>query len=554
MLRSVVEATVALFEAEAASIALYDAATDRLVFEVAAGEQGQGVIGVSIATDQGIAGYVFTTGQALALSDVASDPRFGKAVAAQTDYMPRSLVAVPLVDEHGTIGVLEVLDKHSQAAFSLRDIELAGVFARQAAVAISASRVERDVASLLRATLADLAPPSGGGVRRDRGARRGGHRGPGPRGRDAPVGSRRAGRARPTGRPRGAGARDRPAGRPGAPRRARGPEPSRPRRIGPCPRPVSDLDLPAWSEPFVGERGGLDRLAPLRAIDRAWAFGGVDGSGVTVAVIDSGVERDHPAVGGRLVESVRVEPGDDEPVVMDDPEAIDVVGHGTACAGIIHGLAPGADIISVRVLGPDNRGKGAVFAAGLEWAIAHGAAVVNLSLSSKSEAMFATFHDLADRAYFANVLLVCAANNVPAPSYPSLFASVISVAAHDVADPVDVVLQPAPAGRVRGVRGGRPGGLEGRGAHGRDGQQLRRAAHRRPRRAHPRQAPCGDPVRGQGHPRGDRHRGATRGLTLGLPPVRASPRSGRGQGCSSNASNEYEATRGEPRFANRSSA
>jgi subtilisin len=207
---------------------------------------------------------------------------------------------------------------------------------------------------------------------------------------------------------------------------------------------VSDLDLPAWSEPFVGERGGLDRLAPLRSIDRAWAFGGVDGSGVTVAVIDSGVERAHPAVGDRLVESVRVEPGDDEPVVVDDLEAIDVVGHGTACAGIIHGLAPGADIISVRVLGPDNRGRGAVFAAGLEWAIAHGAAVVNLSLSSKSEAMFGTFHDLADRAYFANVLLVCAANNVPAPSYPSLFASVISVAAHDVADPWTWFYNPHP--------------------------------------------------------------------------------------------------------------
>jgi GAF domain-containing protein len=158
VLRSVVEATVALFEAEAASIALYDAASDRLVFEVAAGEQGQGVIGVSIGTDEGIAGFVFTTGQALALSDVASDPRFGRAVAAQTAYVPRSLIAVPLVDEHGTIGVLEVLDKHSQAAFSLRDIELAGVFARQAAVAIGASRIERDVASLLRATLADLAP------------------------------------------------------------------------------------------------------------------------------------------------------------------------------------------------------------------------------------------------------------------------------------------------------------------------------------------------------------------------------------------------------------
>ncbi len=155
VLQSVVEATVALFEAEAASIALYDPAGDRLVFEVAAGEQGQGVIGVAIRPDQGIAGYVYTSGQALALSDVASDPRFGRSVAEKTAYVPRSIVAVPLVDDHGTIGVLEVLDKRSQAAFSLRDIELAGVFARQAAVAIRASRVERDIGSLLRATLHD---------------------------------------------------------------------------------------------------------------------------------------------------------------------------------------------------------------------------------------------------------------------------------------------------------------------------------------------------------------------------------------------------------------
>jgi subtilisin len=124
----------------------------------------------------------------------------------------------------------------------------------------------------------------------------------------------------------------------------------------------------------------------------------------------------------------------DGPAVVEDPERLDVVGHGTACAGIIHGLAPAAGIVSVRVLGPDNRGKGAVFAAGLEWAIERGASVVNLSLSSRSEALMGVFHELADRAYFANVLLVCAANNVPGPSYPSLFASVVSVAAHDVPD------------------------------------------------------------------------------------------------------------------------
>jgi subtilisin len=165
---------------------------------------------------------------------------------------------------------------------------------------------------------------------------------------------------------------------------------------------------------------------------------------VTVAIIDSGVERDHPAVGGALVRSVRVDMSGEDPVVVEDAEAMDVVGHGTACAGIIHGLAPAARLVSIRVLGPDNKGKGAAFAAGLEWAIDQGADVVNLSLSSKSEALYAAFHELADAAYFANVLLVSAANNVPGPSYPSLFAAVVSVAAHDVADPWTWFYNPSP--------------------------------------------------------------------------------------------------------------
>jgi len=208
---------------------------------------------------------------------------------------------------------------------------------------------------------------------------------------------------------------------------------------------LTDPYLPAWSEPFVGERrGDLDRSVPIAGIDREAAFGGVDGTGVTVAIVDSGVERDHPAVGGKLIRSVKVEPGEEDPIVTDDPEAIDVVGHGTACAGIIHGLAPGAELISVRVLGPDNRGKGTIFAAGLEWAIAQGASVINLSLSSKSDAMFAVFHEIVDEAYFANVVLVSAANNVPGPSYPSLFASVISVAAHDIPDRWTWFYNPSP--------------------------------------------------------------------------------------------------------------
>ena len=105
----------------------------------------------------GIVGYVFTTGQPLAVSDVAADPRFDRSTAEGTGYVPRSILAVPLVDDGGTIGVLEVLDRRGDAGFGLRDIELATVFARQATVAIRSSRVEREVGELLRATLARLA-------------------------------------------------------------------------------------------------------------------------------------------------------------------------------------------------------------------------------------------------------------------------------------------------------------------------------------------------------------------------------------------------------------
>jgi GAF domain-containing protein len=157
VLRSIVEATVALFGAEAASLALHDPASDRLVFRVAAGSQGEGVVGLAIGPDQGVAGYVFTTGQPLALSDVERDARFGRTAAEQTGFVPRSLVAVPLLDDEGTIGVLEVLDKRDGAGFDLRDVELASVFARQATVAIRASRLERDVRTLVHDTLSRLA-------------------------------------------------------------------------------------------------------------------------------------------------------------------------------------------------------------------------------------------------------------------------------------------------------------------------------------------------------------------------------------------------------------
>lgn len=207
---------------------------------------------------------------------------------------------------------------------------------------------------------------------------------------------------------------------------------------------MTDEYLPAWSEPFVSkDEARLARSVRLDQVDRAWAYEGGTGRGITVAIVDSGLEVDHPALHGRVIESIAVELVDGEPNVIADT-AGDLFGHATACGGIILGLAPEVELVSVRVLGPDLKGKGTAFLAGLEWALERGVDVANLSLSSKSEALYPAFHDVVDRAYFKNLHLVSAANNVPGLSYPSLFSSVYSVAAHAIPDPWRLYYNPAP--------------------------------------------------------------------------------------------------------------
>lgn len=157
LLQSIVDATASLFDAEGSSIALFETDPDRLEIRVAAGAQGAGAIGLSVKPTEGIAGFVYSTGQALAVTDVTSDPRFDLEAAEKTGYVPRSIAAVPLLDDEGSVGVLQVLDKRGSASFSLRDMELLAIFARQATTAITATRVQRDTARLLQEVLRQLA-------------------------------------------------------------------------------------------------------------------------------------------------------------------------------------------------------------------------------------------------------------------------------------------------------------------------------------------------------------------------------------------------------------
>jgi subtilisin len=196
---------------------------------------------------------------------------------------------------------------------------------------------------------------------------------------------------------------------------------------------------PAWSQDFTPDAiQELLAQGPFAALTPAWAWGNSTGQGIRVAVVDSGVEFDHPALEGCVRGGVIVEydaRAKNQHRIKPDDKPTDVSGHGTACAGIIHSIAPEAEIYSVRVLGRNMGGRAIQFAAGLDWAIENDMHIANLSLSTSLDEFFGLFHDLADQAYFKNMNLISAVNNIPEPSYPSLYSSVISVAAHDGKDP-----------------------------------------------------------------------------------------------------------------------
>lgn len=137
LLRSIVMVARAIFGARASSIFLHDTETDELVFAAVAGEEEQGLVGKRMPSSAGIAGWVLSSRTPLVLEDVQSDPRFARDVAEGTGYVPRGLMAVPLLHDEQVLGVLQVLDRPERAAFSLKEMNLLGLFANQAAIALS---------------------------------------------------------------------------------------------------------------------------------------------------------------------------------------------------------------------------------------------------------------------------------------------------------------------------------------------------------------------------------------------------------------------------------
>ena len=168
LLRSLTETARRLFGAAACSLALLSEDESELVYTVAAGQGADDVTGMRIPVSQGIAGWVVQSGQPIAVSDVATDPRFAREQAEQTGYIPQAIVAVPVETPARLLGVISLLDRDPRRPGAEQDMALLSLFADQAALALaSVERFNRMGRVLLDALAevaggADLAEVAGG--------------------------------------------------------------------------------------------------------------------------------------------------------------------------------------------------------------------------------------------------------------------------------------------------------------------------------------------------------------------------------------------------------
>jgi GAF domain-containing protein len=157
LLSAIVEVARSIFGAKASSILLLDPEADELVFEAVVGEGEESLLGVRFPAGKGIAGWVLATRTPLVIEDVRTDPRFASDVAEDTGYVPSGLMAAPLLHDEDSLGVLEVLDRPGQSLFSLQEMELLGLFANQASIAVDLLQRARRAQRLLSGEASELA-------------------------------------------------------------------------------------------------------------------------------------------------------------------------------------------------------------------------------------------------------------------------------------------------------------------------------------------------------------------------------------------------------------
>lgn len=138
--RRAVEAATRLVDAERASLLLLEKRGRRLYFEVALGEDTDVLTHVLMVPGQGIAGSVLASCAPEIIDDVRADARHISQADAETGYVTRTMLAIPLACRGETLGVLEIINKR-EGAFTERDLEVATALAGQVAIAVQNARL-----------------------------------------------------------------------------------------------------------------------------------------------------------------------------------------------------------------------------------------------------------------------------------------------------------------------------------------------------------------------------------------------------------------------------
>jgi subtilisin len=153
------------------------------------------------------------------------------------------------------------------------------------------------------------------------------------------------------------------------------------------------------------------------------------GKGIRIAVLDSGVEWDHPDLRGiNIVDDIVISESDG--VLEARPgNRTDLFGHGTAVASIVHEVAPEAEIGSIRVLDVRNQSQSELICFGARVAMERGYHILNCSFGARMKSQVLMFKDWVDDAYLAGIHVVAACNNddFRKPEWPGDFTSVLTV-------------------------------------------------------------------------------------------------------------------------------
>jgi len=168
---------------------------------------------------------------------------------------------------------------------------------------------------------------------------------------------------------------------------------------------------------------------PLRLDEARRALTRGNGNGVRIAVVDSGIERDHPAIGGiKLVDDWHIVDSGVQ-IEVKAGDGSDIFGHGTAVASVIHRIVPEAEVGSFRVLGETLASRTAIIREGIRQAVDRGYHILNCSFGCGLAEHIFQYKEWIDEAYLNGIHIVSACNNLDfrKPEWPGYFPSVITV-------------------------------------------------------------------------------------------------------------------------------